>query len=169
MEKIENVHKSDKLNRQKVVTTGTLWLAGIFLVANLIVPSMLAQTKETKVAVQTEENLDNEAIFLETLYRKLEMAIGKEEITVENLRENIVNAITTYKETNENISSEMDLVLMLIEMSLDNAIKNSLPLDEAISNVNVHINEGFDLKGVTHGKEIEEIKEGWGLTLTPKN
>lgn len=167
MEKIKNKYKSYRLSHQNTFSAATFGVIGTLIAANLINPDTLVSALNSPKEIKEEIETDSEILLLNTISDQITYV--EEGITLTELRENVLNTISSYQEENENISKDMNLVFHLIEMRFTNALENNLSLEETRGNIYRALIDGYAIKGQVIGKDKEEVREDWGLTLTFKN
>lgn len=165
MEKINDKRKSNKLSRTKTISAGTIGMAA-FLTATFLVSSYIEEGyfhQPQNIAQEVEE--DSEILLLDAIEKQITF---KEVITPLELKEKIMNTINVYKEEKE-LSSDVGLALMVLNMRIDNAIEKGYSLDETIEYIHPALIDGYALKGKVIGKTKEEVEASWGLGLALKN
>lgn len=162
MEEISSKHKSYRLSHTKVISEGmigtAIFLTSAFLGTSLVQEGYINVTKTTPI--EKEEEQDSEILLLNQIENQI--IKSTEGIEVSDLKEEIKNTISIYKETNE-LSKEMEYALMVLEMRLENVVKENLSLDEVNGIIYPALIDGYAIKGKVIGRTKEDVEEEWGI------
>lgn len=159
MKEIKETHKSYKLSHTKVISAGTIGLAAFFSAA-FLGASMMQNDSFTMPTAPIEVEEDSEILLLNQIENQI--INPKEGMEILDLKGEIENTIRTFKETNE-LSKEMEYALMVLEMRLENAVKENLSLDEVNGIIYPALIDGYAIKGKVIGRTKEDVEEEWGI------
>ena len=159
MKEIKETHKSYKLSHTKVISAGTIGLAAFFSAA-FLGTSMMQNDSFTMPTASIEVEEDSEILLLNQIENQI--INPKEGMEILDLKGEIENTLRTFKETNE-LSKEMEYALMVLEMCLENAVKENLSLDEVNGIIYPALIDGYAIKGKVIGRTKEDVEEEWGI------